>query len=91
MDIYSNGNTTINASKHMTFKSLSSDIQCDELSINSSKLLSLKVSDKFEIMIGEKASIISDGSKIIFKLDKMEVKLDSNGFTIEKGKLNIKQ
>ena len=91
MDIYSNSNTSINASKHISLKSLSSDIRCDELTVNSSKLLSLNVTDKFEIIIGKEASIISDGSSIIFKLDKMEVKFDKNGLTIDKGKLNIKK
>ena len=91
MDLYSKQNVTITSDEHTSLVSDSMNMEINTSCDIAAQEFNINTHSSFIINIGDDASITSDGSSMTFKISEVELLLDSEGLTLNKGKFNIKK
>ena len=91
MDLYSKQNVTITSDEHTSLVSDSMNMEINASCDIAAQEFNINTHSSFIINIGDDASITSDGSSMTFKISEVELLLDSEGLTLNKGKFNIKK
>lgn len=91
MDLYSKQNVTIISDEHTSLVSDSMNMEINTSCDIAAQEFNINTQSSFIINIGDDASITSDGSSMTFKISEVELLLDSEGLTLNKGKFNIKK
>ena len=91
MDLYSKLNITITSDEHTSLVSDSMNMEINTSGDIDAQEFNINAQSAFTINIGDNASITSDGSSMTLKISDVELLLDGEGLTLNKGKFNIKK